>query len=157
VGNTPQALAAKQATSTIPIVLTSVGDAVENGLVDSFTRPGGNITGLSVMSTQLVPKRMALLKEVVPQASRIGVLLDPTNLGQLISFRAAAAENGARLLKITVFQVDLLGIDQIEQAFAVAVKERAQGSDGFFTAVYQDGASNAGHRPFYPAPVASNL
>jgi ABC-type uncharacterized transport system substrate-binding protein len=125
VGNTPQALAAKQATSTIPIVLMSVGDAVENGVVNSFTRPGGNITGLSVMSTVLVPKRMALLKEVVPQASRIAVLLDPTNSGQLVSFRAAA-ENAARLLNITAFRVDLLGTDQIEQAFAVAVKGRAQ-------------------------------
>ena len=82
----------------------SVGDAVESGLVNSFSRPGGNITGVSLMATELVPKRMALLKEVVPQASRVAVILDPTNPAQRGGMWSAA-ETAARELKITAFPV----------------------------------------------------
>jgi putative ABC transport system substrate-binding protein len=63
VNNTPQTIAAKEATSTIPIVMAVVGDAVESGLLSSLTRPGGNVTGLSTMFPELAAKRLALLKE----------------------------------------------------------------------------------------------
>jgi putative ABC transport system substrate-binding protein len=74
----PAALAARNATSTIPIVF-SVGDAVELGLVDSLARPGGNLTGVSTMVPEMTPKRLELLSELVPQAGVIGLLVNPNN------------------------------------------------------------------------------
>jgi putative ABC transport system substrate-binding protein len=77
-GGTPSALAAKNATSTIPIVFTTVGDPVGIGLVASLARPGGNLTGFSNISTDLTPKLFELLSELVPQARVIALLLNPT-------------------------------------------------------------------------------
>jgi putative ABC transport system substrate-binding protein len=82
VDNTPQTLAVKQATSTIPIVMAAVGDPVEGGLISNITRPGGNVTGVSLMTPKLIAKRLALLKEAVPYASRVAVLIDPANPAQ---------------------------------------------------------------------------
>jgi len=76
---TPAAQAAKNATSTIPIVIGNAGDPVGTGLVASLARPGGNVTGLSVLNTELSGKRLELLKEVVPKLSRVAVLLNPAN------------------------------------------------------------------------------
>jgi putative tryptophan/tyrosine transport system substrate-binding protein len=76
---TPPALAAKSATSTIPIVFTSVGDPVGIGLVASLARPGGNITGFTNISTELMPKLVELLTELVPQAKVIVLLVNPNN------------------------------------------------------------------------------
>jgi putative tryptophan/tyrosine transport system substrate-binding protein len=70
--STPAILAAKQATSTIPIVMSGSADAVGTGLVASFARPGGNVTGLSVVNREVSAKRLQLLKEIVPQATRVG-------------------------------------------------------------------------------------
>jgi putative ABC transport system substrate-binding protein len=78
-GGTPVALAAQRATTTIPIVMTNVGNPVETGLVASLARPGGNITGLSSMSPDITGKRLELLKEVVPALSRVAVLWNPAN------------------------------------------------------------------------------
>ena len=78
-GALPSALAAKNATSTIPIVFTGVGDPVGVGLVASLARPGGNLTGFDLMSTELMPKRFELLSELVPQAKVIAVLVNPDN------------------------------------------------------------------------------
>ena len=77
-GGTPSALAAKNATSTIPIVF-STGDPVERGLVASLARSGGNLTGVSIMLTELMPKRLDLLSQLVPQASAIALLVNPNN------------------------------------------------------------------------------
>src|ERR1700747_1287425 len=71
---TPQALAAKKATTTIPIVMTSAGDPVGAGLVASLGRPGGNITGLSSLGTELNSKRLEILKDAIPRLSRVGLL-----------------------------------------------------------------------------------
>ena len=78
VGTQPSR-AAKQATSTIPIVMAQVGDPVGSGLVTNLARPEGNITGVSVFGTEIAVKQLELLKEAVPQASQVAVLLNPTN------------------------------------------------------------------------------
>ena len=76
---TPPTVAAKNATTTIPIVFTAVGDPVAQGLVAGLARPGGNLTGLTVMSTELIAKGLELLKEAVPTISRVAVLWNPAN------------------------------------------------------------------------------
>jgi putative tryptophan/tyrosine transport system substrate-binding protein len=77
-GSMPSALAAKKATSTIPVVFETGIDPVEAGLVASFARPGGNLTVVCVLTAALMPKRLELLLELVPQASLIGLLVNPT-------------------------------------------------------------------------------
>src|SRR5260221_14272974 len=77
VGNTPLALAAKAATTTVPIVFVTGGDPVRDGLVASLNRPGGNVTGISFISVELGAKQLGLLRELRPGAARIAVLVDP--------------------------------------------------------------------------------
>jgi len=77
--STPSVLATQKATSTIPIVFTGVGDPVAGGLVASLARPGGNITGLTILAPELSGKRVELLKEAVPNATRVAFLWNPTN------------------------------------------------------------------------------
>ena len=72
-------MAAKKATSTIPIVITAVGDMLALGLVSSLSRPGGNVTGLSVFAAELTAKRLELMKEAVPSVTRVAILLNPGN------------------------------------------------------------------------------
>ena len=78
----PSARVAKEATPTIPVVFISGSDPVERGLVASFARPGGNLTGVAMMVAELTPKRFELLSEVVPQASVIALLVNPNNVLQ---------------------------------------------------------------------------
>jgi putative ABC transport system substrate-binding protein len=75
----PSAVAAKAATSTIPVVFYSGGDPVQDGLVPSFSRPAGNLTGISLFLNTLGPKRLELVREIVPNAAVIGVLINPSN------------------------------------------------------------------------------
>ena len=86
---TEMTLAAKRATTTIPIVMGQVGDAVERGLVASLARPGGNITGLTTNAPDLADKRLELLKAAFPKVSRVAVLWDPTRLGTEAHFKEA--------------------------------------------------------------------
>jgi putative ABC transport system substrate-binding protein len=98
-GGTPSALAAKSATSTIPVVFI-VGDAVAAGLVPSLARPGGNLTGVSMLTVELMPKRLELLSELVPQAGVIALLVNPNNaITERImrDVREAAAAKGVQL------------------------------------------------------------
>src|SRR5215472_8925334 len=78
-GGTPGALAAKNATSTIPIIFIVGGDPVERGLVASFARPGGNLTGVTLFIVELRPKRLEMLSELVPRSGIIGLLVNPNN------------------------------------------------------------------------------
>jgi ABC-type uncharacterized transport system substrate-binding protein len=123
--NTPSARAAIEATKTIPIVMTAVGDPVGLGLVPSLARPGGNVTGLSNMSGDLAGKRLALLKEAVPTAKRIAVMLhpdDPIVPIQVKDITAAAARIGVALEMFPVRQAQ-----ELESAFHRALHWRAQG------------------------------
>src|SRR3954447_17920554 len=82
IGNSLSGRAAKQATTTIPIVIPVMGDPVEDGLVVSLARPGGNVTGSTFLGPQLVPKRLALLKEALPSAFRVAALWHPRAYGE---------------------------------------------------------------------------
>ena len=118
----PAAHAAKNATSVIPIVIGNAADPVGTGLVASLARPGANITGLSDFNLGVVAKRLELLKEVVPTASRVAVLLNPanpTNPLQLKEIQAAAPALGVTLLPLAA-----KGLDDIERAFALMRNER---------------------------------
>ena len=119
----PAALAAKAATTTIPVVFTSGADPVQMGLVASLNRPGGNLTGVSNMLGTLGPKRLELLRLAAPKGSLIAVISNPRNPNaetHLKEIRAAAASIKQR---IQVFNAG--GSDEISQAFAALVRARA--------------------------------
>jgi putative ABC transport system substrate-binding protein len=121
--------AAKQATKTIPIVMITTADPVATGLIDSLARPGGNITGLTLLTRELTGKQLELLKEVVPTASRVGFLLDADSGGATARFKEYEA--AARLLKISLQSLTVRRENpNFERAFQTAVKERV---DAFIT------------------------
>jgi putative tryptophan/tyrosine transport system substrate-binding protein len=125
VTTTPAAQAAKSATRTIPIVLHALGDPVATGLVASLARPGGNVTGVTQMSSGLTAKRLELLKEAVPQVSRVLVLaylVDPIAPPQVKEL-----ETAARSLGVKLFVQDIRTADDLPAAFDAGAKERAEG------------------------------
>ena len=122
---TPAAHAAKNATSTIPIVIGNAGDPVGTGLVASLARPGGNVTGLSVLNTELSGKRLELLKEVVPTASRVAVLLNPAN--SINPLQLKEIQSAAPALGVTLHSLEVKGTDDIDRAFTAMKKERTGG------------------------------
>jgi ABC-type uncharacterized transport system substrate-binding protein len=116
--------AAKQATTTIPIVMVTSGDPVATGIVDSLARPGGNITGLTKLTRELNGKRLELLKEAVPGISRVGVLWDPRGPGPAIAFKEYEA--AAISLKINLQSLEVRDANpNFEGVFKAAVKGRA--------------------------------
>jgi len=121
-GSTPPALAAKSATSTIPIVFVSA-DPVGDGLVASLARPGGNLTGIGFMATELMPKRLELLSELVPQAKVISLLVNPNNAstGRLIK----EAQEAARVKGVRLPILKAGTESEIQAAFASLVQLRA--------------------------------
>jgi len=121
----PAPEAAKQATSTIPIVFATAVDPVANGLVASLARPGGNITGLANMSAEVVGKQLQLLKEVAPKVSRVAVLQNPNNHGHPVVLREA--EGAARTLGLQLHIVPARTPSEIEAAFAAMRSQRAGG------------------------------
>ena len=122
-GNRPATLAAKQATSTIPIVFMNAFDPVAQGLVASLARPGGNITGLtSLVGPEFVGKQLELLTEAVPKLYRVAVLRNPTMTDARVLIREA--EVAARSLKVQLHVVDARGLAEFEGAFAAMIKER---------------------------------
>jgi len=118
----PSALAAKSATSTIPIVF-NVGDAIERGLVASLARPGGNLTGVSIMTGELMPKRLELLAELVPQAGVIALLLNPNNANTERSIRDM--EEAARAKGVQPIILKAGTENEIDTAFASLVQLHA--------------------------------
>jgi putative ABC transport system substrate-binding protein len=126
VASTPPALAAKQATKTIPIVFTAVGDAVTDGLVASLARPGGNITGLSTAGPDLVGKRLEQLKQAVPGVSRVAVLWQPGGQGERTAKdMLKSAEVAARALGVRLQLVEARGPADIDRAFSDMSRARA--------------------------------
>ena len=122
-GGTPAPLAAKRATTAIPIVMASAGDPVGSGLVASLARPGGNVTGLSLLVPELGGKRLQLLKEVVPGVSRVAVLWNAANPYPVLVWRQTEA--AARALGVHLQSLDVRGPDDLEGAFAAATRGRA--------------------------------
>ena len=120
--DTPAALAAKEATTTIPIVFSTGGDPVALGLVASLNRPGGNLTGSSSLVAELTPKRLQLLRELIPSAVRFGVLLDPAfpdTQSVIADLQAAARTLGRQLIVVNA------GTDSdLETAFATFSQRR---------------------------------
>ena len=124
VTNVPAIRAAKQATKSIPVVMIISVDPVANGIVDSLARPGGNITGLSTLTRELSGKRLELLKEVVPKASRVGILWDANAPGPTIAYKEYEAV--AHALKIPLQSLEVRGPNpDLPSAFQTAVKGRA--------------------------------
>jgi len=122
---TPAGLAAQQATTKIPIVLTIVADPLKSGLVFSLARPGGNITGLSLQLPDLTPKRIQLLREVVPQVSRVTILWNSASLIATPQFEAA--EIAARALGIQLEPLGVQGPEDFPRAIQAASR-RGQGA-----------------------------
>ena len=103
IGGIPPTLAAKNATSTIPIVFTSVGHPVESGLVASLARPGGNLTGFSELTIDLLPKRLELICELVPQATMIALLVNPDNkVGTEYTIKTAQEGARAKCIRLAI-------------------------------------------------------
>jgi putative ABC transport system substrate-binding protein len=126
VTSTPSTLAAKQATKTIPIVFTWAADPVGSGLVTSLARPGGNVTGLSLLAPELVAKRLELLKQVVPGASRIAALWHPGDYGEGVEkAMLREADVAARALGMRLQVVEARGPEDFDRAFSDMTRARA--------------------------------
>ena len=121
---TDAALAAKNATTTIPIVIWSAGDPVRTGLVASLARPGGNITGYSIVSPELDAKRLALLRELLPIAQRVGVLENSTN--PIFGVKRKENEPLYRSLGMQTIIVEVAAASELENAVAEMARQRAQ-------------------------------
>ncbi len=120
---TPAGLAAKQATATIPIVAFGVADPVGVGLVPRLARPGGNITGLSTMSGELVGKRLELLKELLPATTRVAALVNPDDQNSALQLRNL--ETAAAVLKLELSVFAIRGVQDVESAMKAAVLGKA--------------------------------
>src|SRR5258705_1293845 len=126
-GATPAGLAAQQAFTTTPIVVAAMGDPVRDGLVASLARPGGNITGTTFLGPELVPKRLALLKEILPKISRVAVLWHPGAFGErtmrdmLNEIADAAGTLGMQLQLVEVREPN-----ELDHAFSTMARERAE-------------------------------
>jgi putative ABC transport system substrate-binding protein len=122
---TPSALAVKQATTTIPVVFLSVADPVRVGLIASLSRPGGNLTGLTVISTEVAPKSLELLREIAPRTRKVGYLGDGSNKGGVSVFEQL--QKHARSLKVTVQFFDGRLRADLERSFATLAREEFDG------------------------------
>jgi len=124
-GGTPAALAAKQATTTLPIVVSAAGDPVTSGLVTSLARPGGNVTGLSMLSPDLVGKCLEQLKQAVPGVSRVAVLWQPGAVPERTEKDILqGAEVAARALGVQLQFVEARGPEEFDRAFSEIIRAR---------------------------------
>jgi putative ABC transport system substrate-binding protein len=114
--------AAKNATRTIPIVMALVADPVVTGFIHSLARPGSNITGVTTLSLELIGKQMELLKEIVPELSRLAVLWNPASPAQVRALKGI--ETAARTLGVEVQFVEARGVSELDKAFAEMTRKR---------------------------------
>src|SRR5262249_4007078 len=127
-GSGAGALAAKAATTTIPIVFGSAGDPVKEGLVASLNQPGGNLTGVNFFTAELVAKRMQFLRKVAPSAKRIALLVNPTDPeGYQSTLREVQSASGGQ----QILAIDVASVHDIDRAFESMVHEKA---DALFVA-----------------------
>jgi putative ABC transport system substrate-binding protein len=156
-GSIPAILAAKGATSAIPIVFVSGSDPVEAGLVASLARPDGNLTGFSVFTVELVPKRLELLSELVPQARAIGLLVNPTNPNAERMTRDVQEAARAKGLELHILKAATES--EIETAFATLLQLHADaliiGGDPFFLSTTGPTRCSLRSRGSAPLPVTS--
>jgi putative ABC transport system substrate-binding protein len=133
--NLPAAVAARAATATIPIVFAIGGDPIRDGLVTSLSRPTGNLTGVTFFSGELLPKRLELLRELVPKADVIAVLLNPNNPN--LQTRLRDVQEAARSVRQKILVLNAASENDIGAAFATISQQRLAallvGDDGFFT------------------------
>jgi len=130
VGVPAAAIAARRITRETPIVCVSCGDPLDFGLVESLARPGGNVTGIASLSAELIGKRLELLKQVVPQATRLAAFINPDNPGTQANLRAL--DRGAPALGYAVQRYDFRKPDDFEPAF------RAAAAAGMHAVLVQD-------------------
>ena len=124
---TPGSRAAKQATTTIPVVMAAVGDPVRSGLVASLARPGGNLTGNSIVEFDLILKRLELVREVIPNASRLGFLYVPgTQIGAAAEAGARGVDDAAGSLGMRVHRFGIREPTDLASALATMVNERTE-------------------------------
>jgi putative ABC transport system substrate-binding protein len=121
--NLPAAIAARAATATIPVVFLIGGDPIRDGLVTSLSRPTGNLTGLTIFAGELLPKRMELLRELVPTAEVIAVLLNPNNSN--LQTRLRDAQEAARNVGQQILVLNAGSESDVDMAFATVVRQRA--------------------------------
>ena len=127
LGGTQPIRAAKDATKTIPIVMTGQGlDPIKAGLVESLARPGGNVTGLTTLSTELGGKRLELFKEAVPKLARVAVLNDPTTVGATREVKEDLPV-AARALGLTIRIWEVRAAEEFDKVFAALYKNRPDG------------------------------
>ena len=119
---TPATLALKKAATSIPVVMIAVGDPVGSGIIQSLSRPGGNITGLTSIAPELEGKRLELMKEVLPQISSFAVLWNPSNHYMIATEQQV--QTAARVLGLRMLSLGVQNLDQLERAFATIRKER---------------------------------
>ena len=119
---TPPAQAAKQATRTIPIVMVGIGDPVKAGLVPSLARPGGNITGNTILGPEIGAKRLQLLREALPKVARVAMLWNPQNASNTAQFHNV--QRAAPALGLTLLPVEVSSVGELDSAFAAVMKKR---------------------------------
>jgi putative ABC transport system substrate-binding protein len=149
---TPASLGAKQATRTIPIVFAGVADAVGAGLIASFARPGENITGLASSSAELGGKRLGLLKELAPKASRVAVLYNPADRSNVLVLKEL--QESAPPLGLTLQPLEVREPGEFEGAFAAIARERARamfGAAGVLTFAHKEVLVNLAAKRRIPA------
>ena len=148
--STQGGMAAKNVTRTIPIVLAAVGDPVGTGIVPSLGRPGGNITGVSLLNVEMSGKGLQFLKEVVPAASRVAVLWSSAN--QLHREGRAATEAAGATLKVGLQLLDVRGPEDLPKAFDAIIRERADG-----LLLLPDSVTNAHRKPIVAFAASRRL
>ena len=146
----PGVLALKRATTTIPIVMAISADPVGTGLVDSLARPGGNVTGLTILATEVAAKRLELLKEVVPKASRIAVLWNAAYPGKSLELKES--QSAARALGVSLRPVEAREPDDLPGAFAAIARAKP---DALIT--FSDPLTNTERRRIVDFAVRSRL